>query len=272
MFTPQARMFYEAPVQALERWNPAIIAAVPVDETTINIYSTIGEYGDGHGMTAKMVNNILRRADGRAVHINMNSPGGDFFEGNAIYNLLKEYKGEVNIRVVGLSASAASIVAMAGDNIEIAQSGFFMIHNAWTVQIGNRHLMQKTADTLEKFDIAMAEIYVEKTGKKAKEISKMLDAETWISGIEAVEQGFAHALLASEDIALDETPQAEFNASLKKVDVALAKAGIPRSQRRNLLDELLTSKPGAAAVDKTPMPGAGKMDEALQALLKATQK
>lgn len=272
MFTPQARMLFEAPIVALERWNPAIVAAAPADETTINIYSTIGEYGDGQGMTAKMVNNILRRADGRAIHINMNSPGGDFFEGNAIFNLLKEYKGEVNVRVVGLSASAASIVAMGADNIEIAQSAFFMIHNAWTVQIGNRHDMQKTADTLVKFDAAMADIYVEKTGIKSKDINKMLDAETWISGVEAVEQGFAHALLASDEIALDESPQAQHNASLKKVDVALAKAGLPRSQRRSLLEELLTSKPGAAAVDKTPMPGAGTMGEALQALLKSTQK
>lgn len=269
MLKPHALMRYEAPAAALERWNPAIIAAAASDETTINIYSTIGEYGDGQGMTAKMVNSILRRADGRAISINMNSPGGDFFEGNAIYNLLKEYSGEVNVRVVGLSASAASIVAMAGDKIEVAQSAFFMIHNAWTIAMGNRHDMDKIASTLEEFDTSMANVYAKKTGIKEREITKMMDAETWISGLEAVERGFAHTLLESDEIALDEKAAASYNAALRKADTALAKGGLSRSERRSLIKEL-TSTP-CAAVDEVTTPCAGpELGNALMALLSTT--
>jgi ATP-dependent Clp protease, protease subunit len=269
MFKAQPTVMFEAPVAAMERWNPGIIAAAPSDETTINIYSTIGEYGDGQGMTAKIVNSILRKADGREVTINMNSPGGDFFEGNSIYNLLREYSGDVNIRIVGLAASAASIVAMGGDNVQIAQSGFFMIHNSWTIAMGNRHEMDKMASTLEEFDSAMASIYAKKTGIKEREMAKIMDAESWISGLEAVERGFAHKLLKSDDIALDDDEEPAV-AALRKLDVALAKAGMPRSQRRNLVKELTGTR--NAAVDTPPTPCAGNFSEALKSLLVSTQK
>ena len=143
-----------------------------------------------------------------------------------------------------------------------------MIHNSWSVAIGNRHEMEKMADTLEEFDTAMAEIYAKKTGIKPRELAKIMDAESWISGIESVEKGFAHKLLKSDEIALDEEQESSNANALRRLDIALAKAQMPRSARRSLIKEL-TSKPGAA-VDEETTPGAGKDGEVLKALLTAT--
>lgn len=257
-------MKYEPPAAALERWNPCIKAAKD-DANSINIYSTIGEYGDGAGMTPKIVSAILRRADGQDVVVNINSAGGDFFDGLAIHNLLKEYKGNVKVRVLGIAASAASVVALAGDEIEIADSAFFMIHNSWTVAIGNRHGMKEVADRLEQFDKSMLAMYVAATGMEEKKIAKMMDEETWISGSDSVEMGFASALMGADGI--DQSEETPYNTALRRLDVALAKAGVPRSERRAMLKEL-TGTPSAAS---EPTPSAGD-DEALIAALSGLQK
>lgn len=260
----KTKIRFEAPPQALAKWDSEIRAAKDdADGVTINMYSTIGEYGDGSGMTAKIVNGILRKADGADVVVNINSPGGDFFEGIAINTILKEYKGDVHVRVVGLAASAASVVAMAGDEIEIAKSGFFMIHNAWTIALGNKNDMQDVADMLTKFDKSMSGLYAARTGIDEKRVAKMMDHETWLQGGEAVNMGFASSLLGDDAIKVEEAQDKEYNAALRKVDLELAKAGMPRSERRSLIKELIGT-PGAA---KDPTPCAG-LNEALNGLLK----
>lgn len=265
----QVKFKYEPPACALEKWNPSIKAAVKDDANTINIYSTVGEYGDGSGMTAKIVSSVLRKADGKDVVVNINSPGGDFFEGLAIHTLLSEYEGNVTVKVVGLAASAASVIAMAGDEIQIAEAGFLMIHNAWTVAIGNKNDMKEVGDMLAKFDDSMAGLYAKRTKKDEKEIRRMMNNETWIQGNEAVETGFAHALLNSDGVALDEEEKPEYNVALRKLDVALAKAGMPRSERRELIKELNDTP---SAVDKvTPSADAG-LSQALQELLNKFHK
>lgn len=113
---------------AFDRWNPAIKAS-DENDNTIGIYDPIGyDYWDDSGVTAKRISAALRSLDGADVVVNINSPGGDVFEGLAIYNLLREYKGHVTVRVLGVAASAASFIAMAADEIQIARAGFFMIH------------------------------------------------------------------------------------------------------------------------------------------------
>jgi ATP-dependent Clp protease protease subunit len=233
---------FEAPAQALAKWNSSIKAKK--DSNDINIYSTVGDYGDG-GITARLVSAILRKADGADVVVNINSPGGDFFEGLAIHTLLSEYEGNVKVKVVGLAASAASVIAMAGDEVEIAESGFLMIHNAWTVAMGNKNDMQEVVDTLSKFDNSMASLYARKTGEDEKTIKKMMDAETWLDGKQSVEKRFASAILGADQTEEDE--EEKISSALRKVDVELAKAGMPRTERRNLIKEL-TSTPSAADV------------------------
>lgn len=261
--TEQVKIRWEVPARAMEKWDRTI-RAKQSDGEVINIYSTIGEYGDGNGMTAKIVSAILRRAEGKPVAVNINSGGGDFFEGLAINTLLAEYEGDVTVNVVGLAASAASVVAMAGDKINIADSAFFMIHNAWTIAMGNKNDFGQIVDMLSKFDESMAKLYAKKTGKTEKEIRKMMDDETWIQGADALEMNFAHALLGSDKIDKDEDLEYANNA-VRRVDIELAKAGMPRSERRALLQEI--KKGTQDATDPTQDAGTKELTDALAQLL-----
>lgn len=231
----KCKIRFEIPVSALERWDESIRAAKD-DGVHIDIYSTVGEYGDGDGITAKKVSEILKEADGKDVVVNINSGGGDFFEGLAIHSLLANYEGKVSVRILGLAASAASIVAMAGDNIEVAKSGFLMIHNSWTVAIGNKDDLQTVVGMLTRFDASMVALYATKTGKPHDEISKMMADETWIAGEIAVEMGFAHSILDKEEV--KNTGKTSGASAKKKIDVELAKAGMPRTERRALIKQL----------------------------------
>lgn len=250
---------WEPDPAVMARFNPDIRAATGSEETTLNIFSNIGEYydwweGTTSGTTVRMVADFLKKADGRDVTININSPGGDYFEGLGIYNLLDQYEGAVHMRVIGLAASAASFVCMAGDTIDIAKAAFFMIHNSMTVAVGNKADMQECADLLAQLDKVMAEIYMDHTGQDDGTISSMLDAETWISGTEAVEMGFADGFLGDNDV-VEETEKTGQTRALKRIDRALAKAGVARTERRKLIGAALEDDPDAAENSATPRAG-----------------
>lgn len=250
---PQARQVsrpnglqWEVSPRALERWAPGLMAADKGDNT-ISILDPIGQDPwTGEGVTAKRISAALRSigAD-KDVVVNLNSPGGDLFEGMAIYNLLREHEGHVTVKVLGVAASAASIIAMAGDELLIARAGFLMIHNTWVVAMGNRHDLREWADTLEPFDAAMADIYAARAELDAKKVGKLMDAETWIGGAAAVEQGFADALLPADEVKEDAKARSELVAA-HMLDMALAKAGMPRSERRALLQDFKAGTPSAA--------------------------
>ncbi|WP_236217467.1 head maturation protease, ClpP-related [Pseudomonas rhodesiae] len=185
---------------AVERWNPSICAANE-DDQSVSIFDPIGfDPWTGGGVTAKRIAAALRTIDGADVTVNINSPGGDMFEGLAIYNLLREYSGKVVVKVLGLAASAASIIAMAGDEVRIARAGFLNIHNCWVVAMGNRYDLMEMAERLAPFDQAMADIYAARTGDPQDAMQKLMNADSWIAGSAAVEQGFADGLLASDAI------------------------------------------------------------------------
>lgn len=268
---PQARqvvrpqgMQWEASPQALERWSPDLMAAADKAENTISILDMIGQDPwTGEGVTAKRISAALRNIGAENdVVVNMNSPGGDFFEGLAIYSLLREHKGKVTVKVLGIAASAASVIAMAGDEVMIARAGFLMIHNVWAVAIGNRNDFREMADTLEPFDVSMADIYAARSGMDAKKIAKMMDAETFIGGSEAVDQGFADSLLPADEVKKDANAKTDRVAAYL-LDMALAKAGMPRSERRALLKDFKTGTPSAA---DDGMPGAAEYLNAMNSL------
>lgn len=242
---------------ALDRWNVGVRAADGSTDNTISIYDVIGEDPwSGGGVTAKRIAAALRSIGGRDVVVNVNSPGGDLFEGIAIYNLLREHPHQVTVKVVSLAASAASIIAMAGDRIEVAKSGFVMIHNAWVLAIGNRHDLREVADTLEPFDASIRGIYEARTGIADADLAQMMDKETWLTGSQAVDQGFADALLPSDQVAEDAKAAADMAPvlAMRQVDVALARQGMPRAKRRDLIREIKSGTPGAAA-SATPSAG-----------------
>jgi len=242
---PCAGVSFDLLPQAMERWNPGIQAADD-DKNTISILDAIGsDPWTGEGVTAKRISAALRAIGGADVTVSINSPGGDMFEGLAIYNILREYKGRVTVKVLGLAASAASIIAMAADELQIARSGFLMIHNAWTVAAGNRHQFREVAEMMEPFDASMADIYAARTGADIAEMQALMDAESWIGGSAAVEQGFADSLLDSDSVKEGAKAQSSLIAA-RKLDTILAKQGIPRSERRALIQEIKFGTPCAA--------------------------
>ncbi len=230
-------MAFEMDQDALERWNPAVRAA-KTPENTISILDVIGEDPfTGDGVTAKRVAAALRAIGEQEVYVDLNSPGGDFFEGVAIYNVLRAHPHKITVRILSLAASAASVIAMAGDRIEIGKAGFLMVHNAWAVAIGNRHDMREAADTLEPFDDAMATVYSERAGVDKKVAARWMDEETWFNGEQAVEVGLADSFLPADDVAEDRASASRTEPvnAVRRIDHLLAKQGIPRSERRSLI-------------------------------------
>ncbi|SEK37323.1 Clp protease [Kosakonia sacchari] len=246
---PFAREKPDLPASALERWNGGIRAASSNDNT-ISIFDVIGKDFWGDGVSASRIAGALRSMNGADVTVNINSPGGDMFEGLAIYNLLREYEGKVTVKVLGLAASAASIIAMAGDEVQIGRGAFLMIHNCWVVAMGNRHDLEKVATEMVPFDKAMADIYSARSGLKTADIESMMDGETYIGGSEAVDKGFADSLLSADEISTDDESPA---AALRKLDALLAKTNTPRAERRKLIKALTGGMSGAATpTDGTP--------------------
>lgn len=233
---------------ALDRWNSGVKAASE-DDNTISILDPIGEDWYGNGVTSKRVSAALRAIGKKDVTVSINSPGGDYFEGLAIYNLLRDHPAKVTVKIVGIAASAASVISMAADEVQIARAGFIMIHNTWVVGAGDRHALRDIADWLEPFDMTAIDIYAARTGLDDKDIAGMLDRETWIGGADAVDKGFADSLLSADEIesraaqSLDERPK----AAAHKLDTLLARLNVPRSERRELIQALKGGKPSATA-------------------------
>ena len=163
------------------------IEAKADESATVYIYDEIGYWG----ITAK---DFIREVDALnvgSISLRVNSPGGDVFDGIAIYNALNAHPAQVETQIDGLAASIASIIAMAGDKITIAKNAFFMIHNAWAVSIGDAEAMRKMSDVLDKIDTTLVKTYAERTGQSQRNIRQMMGAETWMNADEAIERGFA---------------------------------------------------------------------------------
>lgn len=239
---------FDTPKSALAKWNPLLQARS--DEATITIYDVIGndEFG---GVSAKRIASALRAIGPRDVTVNINSPGGDVFEGIAIYNLLRDHPYQVTVRVVGLAASAASIVAMSGDRIEMARASFMMIHNVWVLAIGNRNDLREIADWIEPFDDALADVYATRTGMEKKAVAKLMDKETWMNGSQAIDNGFADGLMPADEVDESEEPAtnrfADAVAIARGIDAAMLKGGVRRNERvalMNALREALSNSTG----------------------------
>ena len=240
MGRPSASVRSEILPRAMERWSPEVRAADRDDDRAISIYDAIGyDPWTGEGVTAKRIAGALRSLGRGPVTVNINSPGGDMFEGLAIYNLLREHEGEVHVKVLGLAASAGSVIAMAGDTVQIARAGFLMIHNAWVVAMGNRNDLRELATWLEPFDAAMGDIYASRTGLEADAVAKLMDSESWIGGAAAVEQGFADELLPSDQVGKGAGGASA--SAVRRLEAALRNSGMPKSEAVRLISEFKSS-------------------------------
>lgn len=169
----------------------------------VELYDEIGFWG----VTAKDFRDQLKTISGDFT-LRINSPGGDVFDGIAIFNDLLAHNGKVKVEIAGLAASIASVIAMAGDSIEIAPNGFLMIHNAWTIALGDRHDMEAVAAVLGQIDEAIARTYVGRAKVGIRAVRDMMDAETWLGASEAIDKGFADRLLTAVPA---EAAQAKFD-------------------------------------------------------------
>lgn len=244
--------------EVYDRWNASVRAAETAGNV-IQIYDVIGrDYWSGGGITLESVDAALAALNGGDVEIHINSPGGDMFEGIAIYNRLQHYPGRITVKVFGLAASAASIIAMAGDAIQMGPASFIMIHNCWVVAAGNRTDFRETADFLEPFDTAMVGLYAARTGSDPVEIAAWMDAESYMGGALAMQRGFADALLGEGATIVDEAAGASAMAgnAVRKVELNLCRS-MTRAQARDLIAKV-KGTPGAASTSENATPGAGE--------------
>lgn len=181
------------------------IKAAADTPTEIEVYDEIGFWG----VNAKDFRAKLKGAGD--IVLKINSPGGSVFDGIAIYNDLKAHNGNVRVEITGIAASIASIIAMAGDEIAIAENGMMMIHNAWTIAAGNAEELQAQADVLSKIDGNLALTYASRKGTPGvRAIKQMMADETWMTGKEAKANGFATEILTP----VDTSSQARFDLSV----------------------------------------------------------
>lgn len=151
------------------------------------IYDEIGYWGD----TAKDLADALKDVQGDTIDVHLNSPGGDIFDGLAIYQALKDHPANVTVRIDGLAASIASVIAMAGDKIVMAPKASLMIHDGWTMSVGNAEELRKTADLLDKQSQIIASVYADRNalGYGEDHFRALMREETWFTADEALEAG-----------------------------------------------------------------------------------
>jgi ATP-dependent protease ClpP protease subunit len=160
-------------------------------EAEVMIYDAIGRRTDGTGISAKEFISDLNRLTASKITLSINSPGGNVFDGNAIYNALRSHKAQIHARIDGIAASIASVIAMAGDTVTMPENAMMMIHRPWSVAIGTSDDMRSQAEALDKIQIGIVSSYRSKTKLDDQRIKEMMAAETWMTAAEAVELGFA---------------------------------------------------------------------------------
>ena len=223
----------------------------------ISIYDAIGSYS----VSAKSFIAELKRAGSKDVTLRIHSPGGSILEGNAIYNALKRHPGAVDVVIDGMAASMASVIAMAGDTIEIAENGLVMIHNPSAFGGGEAKDMRKMADVMDKMKSNIITAYAGKTGLSREKLGQMMDDETWMTAEEALENKFVDSIGEKSD-AKNSFDLSAFKNSARAVDTF----GAVTTPRANSMD--LTQ----ALAKITELEDAKKNWEAVKAGLEQAKK
>lgn len=181
----------------------------------------------------KAVNNAIAKANGEKLDVYINSGGGDIFAGSEIYEALRSYKGDVKIHVVGLAASAASVIACARES-EIAPTAMMMVHNVSSYAEGDYRDMNHQAEVLEKANKIIAAAYVEKTGMAEAEALKMMDKETWLTAQDAVEKGICNKI--------SEAHQAQTNSNPLRLAASYNSGVLPRTVIDKIRNQMAADK------------------------------
>jgi len=220
------------------------------------IYDEIGAYG----ISAKSFANDLKLLGNvKTLDVHINSPGGSVIDGNAIYNALINHKARVHVYIDGVALSMGSVIAMAGDNISMAENALLMIHNPFGMAFGDAEELRKTANVMDKMKSTLIKSYQSQTGKTEDEISALMDAETWLDSDEALEMGFIHEVTGAVEMAahfdlekyeFKNAPQGEksFDSTAKSTILTVGQDGLSKEDVTVLLGTLNNA---LAAADKT---------------------
>ena len=179
----------------------------------------------GDEVTPGLFRDELQSCEGD-ITVWINSPGGDVFAAAQIYNMLMEYPGNVDVRIDGIAASAASVIAMAGNKVSMSPVAMMMIHNPMTVAMGDKKVMQQAIDMLDEIKESIINAYELKTGQTRTKIAHMMDAETWFNAKKAVELGFADDILYTGDSDKKDVPDAVLFGRLTVINSFLGKFNI----------------------------------------------
>jgi ATP-dependent Clp protease protease subunit len=189
----------QAPRRFEARMLPAAAADAPA-EAEILLYDVIVDseleaewWG---GVAPEPFVKALRGITADVIHLRINSPGGSVFAARAMETALREHKAKVVVHIDALAASAASFLAMAGEEIIMSKGAMMMIHKAWTLAWGNADELKKSADLLDKIDGTLVTTYADRTGQTSEDVLAMMTAETWFTAQEAIDAGLADSIAA----------------------------------------------------------------------------
>ncbi|MCA1058111.1 Clp protease ClpP [Rossellomorea aquimaris] len=209
--------------------------------TDITIYGVIGTSWWSDSFSATDMDNALNEAGDNDIKVHLNSPGGDAFMGIAIYNRLKRHKGKVSIYIDGWACSAASVIAMAADELIMGLGSMLMIHEASNIVWGSKADMRKEADILDELEEGIIDIYMTKAKVTREEIREKVDSETWFSARKALEIGFASM---AEGVEPDG-------------DNIVTNSVMDDQEKRQIINELKsTLKPNTQSQEPSPVPAA----------------
>lgn len=206
-------------------------------EATIYIYDAIGFFG----IEAQKLVQEIDQLEATDITLRINSPGGDVFDGAAIYNAFDRHPAKVHVKIDGVAASMASLIALAGDDIEMSENAFYMIHKPWSIVIGSADDMRSEAGLLDKIESTAVGVYAKRSGMTDEEIRGLLAAETWYTAEEAMDAGFIDKVAGSSresrfDLSMfdnaPETDAHEREVSVREAESALRDAGMSREQAK----------------------------------------
>lgn len=181
------RIQNKSPFKTKKTGDYRIEARANQDEATVYLYDEISWFGIPVDEFVKDLNKI----SASTIHLRVNSPGGSVFDGTTIYNAIRQHKSKVIAHVDGLAASIASVIVMAADEVHMADNAFLMIHEPWSMVIGNAEGLRAEADLLDKVRDTIAKTYMNKSGMERDRINELMNAETWYTAQEAKDAGFA---------------------------------------------------------------------------------
>lgn len=203
------------------------------DKTEITIYGPIGDYWFTESTSASDVKKALKDNESKEIILNLNSGGGDAFDGIAIYNQLKKHDAKIIVNIDGFAASAASVIAMAADELYMGTGTMMMIHEASTFAWGTKKEMKATLNALEGLDSSLADIYMTRFKGERSEIETFIENETWFTVDEAVSIGLADEKIEAEET--EEDPEEFKNSVLARFSVKVADEVIEAFDQQNIL-------------------------------------